>query len=118
MLFSLQGFYDTMDAGEIDEQGYVKVRARADDVINVSGHRLSTSALEEVLLEHEDVVDCAVVGIHDELKGQVPLGVYVKRKGSFDGAKASLLRDNQERYIECLRSCWTYFNETTSWIFK
>ncbi len=70
-----------MDAGVMDEHGYVKVLAREDDVINVAGHRLSTSALEESVLEHPDVVDCAVVGVDDKLKGQVPVALFIKRQG-------------------------------------
>ena len=62
-----------------DVHGYVKVLAREDDVINVAGHRLSTSALEEAVMEHPDVVDCAVIGIPDELKGQIPMAFYIKR---------------------------------------
>jgi len=76
------GFYDTMDAGYIDKDGYVFVVARDDDVINVAGHRFSTSALEEVLLGHKDVAEAAVVGVPDELKGQAPLGLYVLKKDS------------------------------------
>jgi len=75
------GYYDTMDAGIKDEQGYIKVMARDDDVINVAGHRLSTSAIEEVLLQHAGVADAAVVGVADKLKGQLPLGLVVERPG-------------------------------------
>jgi len=75
------GYYDTMDAGIKDEQGYIKVMARDDDVINVAGHRLSTSAIEEVLLQHVGVADAAVVGVADKLKGQLPLGLVVERPG-------------------------------------
>merc|ERR1711962_328405 len=74
---SYPGYYDTMDAGVKDEHGYIKVLARDDDVINVAGHRLSTSAIEEVLMRHPLVVDCAVVGVKDQLKGQLPLGLVV-----------------------------------------
>ena len=75
------GFYDTMDAGVKDENGYIKVLARDDDVINVAGHRLSTSAIEEVILTHPGVGDAAVVGVADKLKGQLPLGLIVPRPG-------------------------------------
>jgi len=75
------GFYNTGDAGFIDEDGYVYVMARTDDVINVAGHRLSTGAMEEVLAAHPDVAECAVIGAHDELKGQVPLGFLVLKAG-------------------------------------
>jgi len=76
-----KGYYDSMDAGYIDEAGRVFVMARDDDVINVAGHRISTSALEEALLEHEDVTDAAVVGVPDSLKGQIPLALYVTKPG-------------------------------------
>jgi propionyl-CoA synthetase len=75
------GFYNTGDAGFIDEEGYVYVMARTDDVINVAGHRLSTGAMEEVLASHPDVAECAVIGAADELKGQVPLGFLVLKAG-------------------------------------
>jgi propionyl-CoA synthetase len=75
------GYYHTQDAGYLDEQGYVFVEARTDDVINTAGHRLSTSALEEVLATHPAVAECAVVGVDHELKGEVPLGVVVLRWG-------------------------------------
>ncbi|QEX24038.1 propionyl-CoA synthetase [Hypericibacter adhaerens] len=75
------GFYNTGDAGFIDEEGYVYVMARTDDVINVAGHRLSTGAMEEVLASHPDVAECAVIGAADDLKGQVPLGFLVLKAG-------------------------------------
>ncbi len=75
------GYYETGDAGFIDDNGYVFVMSRTDDVINVAGHRLSTGAIEEVLAEHPDVAECAVTGIHDELKGQLPLGFLVLKTG-------------------------------------
>ncbi len=75
------GYYKTGDAGFIDEDGYVYVMTRVDDVINVAGHRLSTGAIEEVLAAHSDVAECAVVGAADELKGQVPLGFLVLKAG-------------------------------------
>jgi len=71
------GYYETGDAGYIDENGYVFVMARTDDVINVAGHRLSTGAMEEVLAAHPDVAECAVIGVADALKGQLPLGLLV-----------------------------------------
>ncbi len=71
------GHYETGDAGYIDEDGYVYVMARTDDVINVAGHRLSTGAMEEVLSGHPDVAECAVMGAADELKGQLPVGLLV-----------------------------------------
>ncbi|MDH4040808.1 MAG: propionyl-CoA synthetase [Gammaproteobacteria bacterium] len=75
------GFYETGDAGYIDDNGYVFVMARTDDVINVAGHRLSTGAMEEVLADHPDVAECAVIGIADEMKGQLPLGLLVLSAG-------------------------------------
>ena len=75
------GFYATADAGYIDEDGYVFVMARTDDIINVAGHRLSTGAMEEVLAAHPDVAECAVIGVADTLKGQLPLGFLVLNAG-------------------------------------
>lgn len=71
-----------MDAGYIDELGHVYVTARDDDIINVAGHRISTAALEDIILAHADVVDAAVVGVPDHTKGEVPLCLYVKRCGA------------------------------------
>jgi propionyl-CoA synthetase len=82
------GYYATADAGYIDENGYVFVMARTDDIINTAGHRLSTGAMEEVLAAHPDVAECAVIGVADELKGQVPLGLIV--------LKAGVERDDEE----------------------
>ncbi|MEM7398430.1 MAG: propionyl-CoA synthetase [Pseudomonadota bacterium] len=75
------GYYDTSDAGIIDDDGYVFVMARTDDVINVAGHRLSTGAIEEVLAALPDVAECAVVGVADELKGQLPMGFLCLNSG-------------------------------------
>ncbi|MBL0901134.1 MAG: AMP-binding protein, partial [Reyranella sp.] len=75
------GYYKTGDAGFIDKDGYVSVMTRVDDVINVAGHRLSTGQIEEVLGSHNDVAECAVIGVADELKGQVPLGFLVLKAG-------------------------------------
>ncbi len=75
------GYYKTADAGYIDEDGYVYVMARTDDIINVAGHRLSTGAMEEVLADHPDVAECAVLGVDDSLKGQVPIGFLVLNAG-------------------------------------
>ena len=75
------GYYQTGDAGFIDEDGYVFVMTRTDDVINVAGHRLSTGAMEEVLASHPDVAECAVIGVADALKGQLPLGFLVLNAG-------------------------------------
>ena len=75
------GYYKTADAGLIDEDGYVFVMSRTDDVINVAGHRLSTGAMEEVLAAHPDVAECAVMGVADSLKGQLPVGLVVLNSG-------------------------------------
>ena len=75
------GYYQTADAGYMDEDGYVFVMARTDDIINTAGHRLSTGAMEEVLAAHPDVAECAVIGVADTLKGQVPLGFLVLNVG-------------------------------------
>ncbi len=75
------GYYETGDAGVIDEDGYVSIMARTDDVINVAGHRLSTGGMEEVLAAHPDVAECAVIGISDKLKGQAPLGLVCLNAG-------------------------------------
>jgi propionyl-CoA synthetase len=75
------GYYCTADSGYLDAAGYVFVMARTDDVINVAGHRLSTGAMEEVLAAHPDVAECAVCGVHDELKGEVPIGLVVLNAG-------------------------------------
>ena len=80
-LSSFPGYYETADAGYIDEAGYVFVMARTDDIINVAGHRLSTGAIEEVMAAHPDVAECAVVGPADELKGQLPVGFLVLKAG-------------------------------------
>ncbi len=75
------GYYETADAGHIDEDGYLFIMARTDDIINVAGHRLSTGGIEEALAEHPDVAECAVIGIQDRLKGQAPLGLVVLNAG-------------------------------------
>ena len=78
---SYPGYYKTADAGFKDEDGYLWIMSRTDDIINVAGHRLSTGALEEVLAAHADVAECAVIGVADELKGELPLGLVVLKKG-------------------------------------
>ncbi|MGR3507096.1 MAG: propionate-CoA ligase PrpE [Paracoccaceae bacterium] len=75
------GYYETGDAGMIDDDGYLYIMARTDDVINVAGHRLSTGAMEEILAGHPDVAECAVIGVTDELKGQLPMGFLCLTKG-------------------------------------
>ena len=75
------GYYLTGDAGYLDEDGYLFIMSRIDDIINVAGHRLSTGGMEEVLAAHPDVAECAVVGVADELKGEVPVGFVVLKAG-------------------------------------
>jgi propionyl-CoA synthetase len=93
-LTTFPGFYETGDAGYIDEDGYLYIMARTDDVINVAGHRLSTGAMEEVLAGHPDVAECAVIGVADALKGQSPLGFLCLNAGSG--------RDEAEVIEECV----------------
>lgn len=81
-LQTFPGYYETGDAGIKDEDGYLYIMARTDDVINVAGHRLSTGAMEEVLSNHPDVAECAVIGIGDALKGQAPLGLVCLNNGT------------------------------------
>ncbi|MGX5777300.1 propionyl-CoA synthetase [Methylorubrum zatmanii] len=80
-LTTFPGFYDTSDAGVVDEDGYVTVLGRTDDIINVAGHRLSTGGMEAVLAAHPDVAECAVIGIRDALKGEAPCGFVVLKSG-------------------------------------
>jgi propionyl-CoA synthetase len=80
-LNAFPGYYETGDAGMMDEDGYLYIMARTDDVINVAGHRLSTGAMEEVLSSHPDVAECAVIGVADPLKGQLPVGFVCLTKG-------------------------------------
>jgi len=89
------GYYQTYDAGHIDEDGYVWIMSRTDDVINVAGHRLSTGAIEEVLAEHNDVAECAVLGIADKLKGQIPIGLLALKTG--------VTKANKEITDECVK---------------
>lgn len=80
-LSTYQGYYLTGDSGYIDDDGYLFIMGRTDDVINVAGHRLSTGEMEEIVSAHPDVAECAVFGIHDELKGQVPLALVITKNG-------------------------------------
>ena len=80
-LAEFPGYYKTADAGIIDAEGYIYVMSRTDDIINVAGHRLSTGAMEEVLADHPDVAECAVLGVEDKLKGQIPVGFLVLNAG-------------------------------------
>ncbi|MDD9910583.1 MAG: propionyl-CoA synthetase [Ahrensia sp.] len=93
------GYYKTADAGMMDEDGYLFIMARTDDIINVAGHRLSTGGMEEVIAEHPDVAECAVVGIADEMKGQLPAGFVILNKGvdrpvaEIQGELVQMMRD-------------------------
>ncbi len=80
-LSEFPGYYKTADAGMVDEDGYAYVMSRTDDIINVAGHRLSTGQMEEVLASHPDVAECAVIGVADQLKGQLPLGFICLKAG-------------------------------------
>jgi propionyl-CoA synthetase len=94
-LARFEGYYLTGDAGVMDEDGYLWVMSRIDDVINVAGHRLSTGALEEALVSHPAVAECAVIGVADSLKGELPLGFVVLNSGvdaDADELKAELVR--------------------------
>ncbi|MFC5949231.1 propionyl-CoA synthetase [Pseudonocardia lutea] len=86
---AFEGYYLTGDGGRIDEDGYVFVMGRTDDVINVAGHRLSTGGMEEVLASHPDVAECAVIGVADQMKGQIPRGFVVLKAGVMDREGAS-----------------------------
>ena len=81
-LKTFDGYYFSGDGGYIDEDGYVFITGRVDDIINVAGHRLSTAEMEEVVDKHPDVAECCVVGIEDDLKGQIPLALTVLKAGS------------------------------------
>ena len=94
-LQTFPGYYETGDAGMIDEDGYLYIMARTDDVINVAGHRLSTGGMEEVLASHPDVGECAVIGVADKLKGQMPMG--------FLCLNAGVDRPHEEVVAECVK---------------
>jgi len=81
-LTKFPGYYETSDAGMIDEDSFLYIMARTDDIINVAGHRLSTGGIEEVLADHPDVAECAVIGVEDQLKGQLPVGFLVLNSGT------------------------------------
>ncbi len=94
-LTTFPGYYETGDAGMMDEDGYLYIMARTDDVINVAGHRLSTGAMEEVLASHPDVAECAVIGVTDQLKGQMPMGFLCLTSG--------VNRPHDEITAECVK---------------
>jgi propionyl-CoA synthetase len=90
------GFYLTGDAGYQDDDGYLYIMSRVDDIINVAGHRLSTGAMEEVLAAHPDIAECAVVGVADEIKGEVPVG-FVVTKAGVTRAEGEIVRELIDR---------------------
>ena len=94
-LSAFDGYYLTGDGGYLDEDGYLYVMGRTDDVINVAGHRLSTGTLEAALAGHPDVAECAVIGVHDDMKGQVPRGLVVLKGGGSvtDERRAALSKE-------------------------
>jgi propionyl-CoA synthetase len=98
-LSEFPGYYKTADAGFIDEDGYVYIMSRTDDIINVAGHRLSTGGMEEVLSGHQDVAECAVIGVADALKGHVPLG-FVVLKAGVNRPHADIVRELIQRVRE------------------
>jgi propionyl-CoA synthetase len=108
------GYYLTADAGFIDDRGYVFVMARTDDIINVAGHRLSTGAIEEVLAAHPDVAECAVIGVADEHKGQLPVGLLVLKAGverpdeEVVGEAVQLVRDRIGPVASFKTGVWSY----------
>ena len=91
------GYYKTADAGFIDADGYAYIMSRTDDIINVAGHRLSPVAMEEILADHPEVAECAVLGVDDKLKGQVPVGFMVLNAG--------VERPHEEIIKEVVRWC-------------
>lgn len=104
------GFYDTGDSGFFDDDGYLHIEGRTDDVINVAAHRISTSGIEEVLTKHPEVASAAVVGVADSIKGHVPVGVLVLRPNHRTEVKqviAELVNDVRARIgpFACFKTC-------------
>ncbi len=102
------GYYETSDGGYIDEDGYIYVMGRMDDVINIAGHRLSTGSMEEVIANHPDIAECAVIGTDDQLKGQLPVGLFVLKSGvnrDVEEVKTELVKMVREQIgaIACFR---------------
>jgi len=102
------GYYETSDGGYIDDEGYIYVMGRMDDVINIAGHRLSTGAMEEVIATHPDIAECAVIGTDDQLKGQLPVGLFVLKSGvnrDAEEIKTELVKMVREKIgaIACFR---------------
>lgn len=108
-LEAFPGYYHTGDGGYKDDDGYIYITGRTDDVINVSGHRLSTGEMEEVVSAHPEVAECAVIGVNDELKGQLPVGLIVLKAGSEideDTLQADLVKMVREQVgaLACFRT--------------
>jgi len=98
-LSAYKGYYQTADAGFIDEDGYISIMARTDDIINVAGHRLSTGGMEEILSAHADVAECAVLGMADNLKGEIPIGFIILKDGTIKSAS-----DVEKDCVQLIRS--------------
>jgi propionyl-CoA synthetase len=99
-LSQFEGYYVSGDGGCIDDDGYLFIMGRIDDVINVAGHRLSTGEMEEIVGAHPAVAECAVVGIHDDLKGQLPMGLVVLKDGvdtNDEQLKAQLIAEVRDK---------------------
>ena len=106
-LKKFDGYYDTSDAGIIDKNGYISVMSRTDDIINCAGHRLSTGSIEEILTQHKDIAECAVVGINNDLKGQVPIGLIVLNNSSMN-SEASIIKETIDLVREKLGPIASY----------
>ena len=121
-LSAFDGYYLTGDGGYVDEDGYLFVMGRTDDVINVAGHRLSTGSMEAVLAGHPAVAECAVIGVHDELKGQVPRGFVVLKAGvdvdpddaAGRAGAAGARRDRGGRVVPTRSTSWPALPKTRS----
>ena len=101
------GYYESGDAGYIDENGYVFVMARTDDIINVAGHRLSTGAIEEVIARHEDIAECAVIGVPDALKGEIPVALLVLNKNQ-QSSHQQIQKDSVQMVRDQLGAVYSY----------
>ena len=88
-----KGYYNTSDAGVIDKKGYISVMSRTDDIINCAGHRISTGSIEEILTSHKDIAECAVVGLKDSLKGEIPIGLLVLNAKTFK-SKLEIIKES------------------------
>ena len=87
-----KGYYNTSDAGVIDKEGYISVMSRTDDIINCAGHRISTGSIEEILTSHEEIAECAVIGLKDSLKGEVPVGLLVLNEKNYK-SKSEIIKE-------------------------